>query len=88
VDLNQAGQANTLYADRSFRGRSKFVDGSLTTTHISKSPFSTSCDTRGQLEANSFMELKFGNKLHNLCVEWVVKNAMNRPFLADMEQSG
>ena len=31
------------------------------------------------------MELKFGNKLHNLCVEWVVKNAMNRPYLADME---
>jgi len=69
VDYDPAGQPSTY----------------LTTNNISQHPFNTSCDTRGQLDANSFMELKFGNKCHILCVGWAVRNALNRPYLADME---
>ena len=31
------------------------------------------------------MEFKYGNKFHKLCVGWVVDNALDRPYHADME---
>jgi len=95
------GSDNIYNSDKLFRQPQVLYITNLTSTFVAEHPFSTSCDTRGQLDAlfktinfqgkgilttcNSFMELKYGNEFHKSCVDWVVNNSLTRPHLANME---
>ena len=101
IDTDISGSAPVYNPATIFRKPHGVYAGNALLAHIAEHPFSSSCDTRGQIENlfkmlnfqdkgifqayNSFLEYRFGINFHKSCLEWAISHTLSRPHLANIE---